>query len=199
MVKITGSAIEFSADNQQTSVYPAIGTILLWGGYKSSDLINTDYLLCDGSQLLKLGQYSDLFDIIGYRYGGSGNNFNLPDLRERIPLGANNPTSVAYTSPTSIYPSPYFGGTNKLNDNRYYPHTHTFILSYFTAPLVPKQVERFGVDADRIGMDDYRNTNTNSGFISNIGDGNPTSSEIYYPEYTLVNYIIKAKTTLYTS
>jgi microcystin-dependent protein len=198
MVKITDSAIEFST-TQQTAVYPAIGTILLWGGYKSSDLINTDYLLCDGTELLKLGQYGTLYGVVGDKYGpATAGYFKLPDLRERIPLGATDTANVSYVN-TSYPDSPYFGGTNKLDNNRYYPHTHTFVLSYFQAPLVPKQVERFGVDADRIGMDDYRNINTNSGFISNIGDGNPASSAFYYPQYTLVNYIIKAKTTLYTS
>ena len=94
MVKITDSAIEFST-TQQTAVYPAIGTILLWGGYQSSDLINTDYLICDGTSISST-LYSDLFSIIGYRYGRSGDNFNLPDLRERIPVGASDTANVSY-------------------------------------------------------------------------------------------------------
>jgi microcystin-dependent protein len=29
----------------------------------------------------------DLFDVIGYTYGGSGTTFNTPDLRSRFPVG----------------------------------------------------------------------------------------------------------------
>ncbi len=29
-----------------------------------------------------------MFDVIGYTYGGAGDNFNLPDLRETVPVGA---------------------------------------------------------------------------------------------------------------
>lgn len=52
------------------------------------------YLLCDGSEL-KIGDYSVLFSVIGYRYKapvlllGSA-TFALPDLRGRFPLGADN-------------------------------------------------------------------------------------------------------------
>ena len=195
MVIITGSAIQFSATNQQTAVYPAVGTILLWGGNDSNNLNGTDYLICNGSLISKT-TYDVLFGIIGYRYGGSGDNFNLPDLRERIPLGANSSANVQYNST-------YTGGTNKLDNNRYYPHTHPEIqVKYFVGPPKPPPLpvlrDPDGGDG-REGMEDYSVTNTDSGFISNIGDGNPASSDIYYPQYTLVNYIIKAKTTPYTS
>jgi microcystin-dependent protein len=202
MVIITGSAIQFSADNQQTAIYPAIGTILLWGGDVNITSLSPDYLICDGSELLKQGQYNPLYLIVGDKYGpapSGANYFNLPNLEERIPIGANDAAAVSYTSPTSIYTSPYFGGTNKLDNNRYYPHTHSFNVVHYTVTVGTQEVERFGVNADRFGMDDHFDTNTNSGFISKIGDGLPTSSENYYPPYTLVNYIIKAKTTLYTS
>jgi len=42
---------------------------------------------CDG-RLLNKNDYSDLFGSIGYTYGGSGNNFNIPDIRGRVPVGA---------------------------------------------------------------------------------------------------------------
>ena len=44
------------------------------------------YLLCDGRSL-SVQQYTALYAIIGYSYGGSGQNFNLPDLRGRMPIG----------------------------------------------------------------------------------------------------------------
>lgn len=46
------------------------------------------YLLCDGAQVNRV-TYKSLFDVIGTTYGaGDGSTtFNLPDLRQRFPLG----------------------------------------------------------------------------------------------------------------
>lgn len=44
------------------------------------------FAFCDGRSLSK-SEYPDLFDVIGYTYGGSGDNYNLPDLRERVTVG----------------------------------------------------------------------------------------------------------------
>ena len=46
----------------------------------------TGFLVCDGSSVLK-SAYPALWAVIGYYYGGSGANFNLPDLRGRVPVG----------------------------------------------------------------------------------------------------------------
>ena len=39
-----------------------------------------NYLVCDGSAL-DTGEYASLFNVTQYTFGGSGGNFNLPDLR----------------------------------------------------------------------------------------------------------------------
>lgn len=44
------------------------------------------YLVCDGRGL-NVGVYSELFAVLGYRYGGSGATFNLPDLRGEFVRG----------------------------------------------------------------------------------------------------------------
>lgn len=49
----------------------------------------TGWLLCDGSSVA-VATYGDLHTAIGYTYGGSGANFNLPDLRGRVPVGKDN-------------------------------------------------------------------------------------------------------------
>jgi len=48
-----------------------------------------NYLICDGSSL-SVTQYQQLFNVIGYNYGGSGASFNLPDFRNYYILGGNN-------------------------------------------------------------------------------------------------------------
>lgn len=45
-------------------------------------------LLCDGSSYL-VSDYQNLFNVIGYAYGGSGLNFNVPNMKSTFLLGAN--------------------------------------------------------------------------------------------------------------
>ncbi len=44
------------------------------------------YLACDGTSHLTT-QYPELFNAIGYLYGGAGSNFNVPDLRGEFVRG----------------------------------------------------------------------------------------------------------------
>lgn len=62
-------------------LFPA-GTILPYGG----DTPPTGSKLCNGASY---GTVSEprLFAAIGYKYGGSGANFLVPDMQERIPVG----------------------------------------------------------------------------------------------------------------
>lgn len=48
--------------------------------YFAANSIPLGYLKCDGG-LVSRYQYERLFQVIGYTYGGSGDNFRLPDLR----------------------------------------------------------------------------------------------------------------------
>jgi microcystin-dependent protein len=58
------------------------GLIFPFGG--SSAPIGS--LLCDGLSYPTANQ-NRLFQVIGYNFGGSGPNFNVPDLRGRMPVG----------------------------------------------------------------------------------------------------------------
>lgn len=51
------------------------------------------FLLCNGASLPK-AQYIDLFNAIFYRFGGTGANFNIPDLRGEFLRGADNGRDV---------------------------------------------------------------------------------------------------------
>jgi len=46
-------------------------------------------LLCNGASV-STTTYADLFAVIGYNYGGSGTNFNLPNFQSYFPIGGNN-------------------------------------------------------------------------------------------------------------
>ncbi|MGY8558778.1 phage tail protein [Paracidovorax citrulli] len=60
-----------------------IGTIVLWAG----SWVPRNWALCDGTQL-NIMDYQALYSLIGVRYDGDARTtFNLPDLRNRVPMG----------------------------------------------------------------------------------------------------------------
>lgn len=62
---------------------PYLGMIAIFG----FNFAPVGWAICAG-QLMPISQYSALFSLLGTYYGGDGiNNFALPDLRGRIPLG----------------------------------------------------------------------------------------------------------------
>lgn len=70
-----------------TSLLCPIGTILPFGGSSAPN----GFLICDGRAISRTGIYASLFAVIGTLYGnGNGTTtFNIPDLRDRFPMGAN--------------------------------------------------------------------------------------------------------------
>lgn len=60
-----------------------VGAILAWG----TTTAPAQWLLCDGAAYSRT-DYGGLFNVIGTTYGApSGSTFNVPDLRQRFPLG----------------------------------------------------------------------------------------------------------------
>jgi microcystin-dependent protein len=97
-----------------------IGMIKMFVG----DYAPQDYLLCNGQTLL-VQEYAALYSIIGTRYGGTPNqNFKLPDLRGRMPIGMGTGVNPALTT-RQLGES---GGTETvtLNVTQIPPHTHTY-------------------------------------------------------------------------
>lgn len=63
---------------------PFIGTILMVG----LNFAPRGWMFCNG-QTLSIAQYTALFSLLGTTYGGNGQTtFALPDLRGRVPVGA---------------------------------------------------------------------------------------------------------------
>jgi microcystin-dependent protein len=83
----------------------------------------TGYLFCDGSEV-KIGDFSALFNIIGYAYKAAvllqgQNTFALPDLRGRFALGAdnmNNARTVPYKDGSGNLVSAGGGLANRVTD-----------------------------------------------------------------------------------
>lgn len=60
-----------------------IGATVEWGSLTAP----SGWLICDGSSYAT-SLYPALFALIGYNFGGSGANFNVPDKRGRVGIGA---------------------------------------------------------------------------------------------------------------
>ena len=59
------------------------GMIAMW----ATATAPTGYVLCNGASL-DTTTYANLFAVIGYTFGGSSANFNVPDYRNNFPIGS---------------------------------------------------------------------------------------------------------------
>jgi microcystin-dependent protein len=78
----TVDAIDSVVFANQQGIVP-IGSIQMFGGATAP----ANWLICDGRSLATTGTYAALFAVFQYAFGGSGANFNLPNLASRFPLG----------------------------------------------------------------------------------------------------------------
>jgi len=93
------SAINVSSDVYlNNSTYTPVGSILTYAGMNAPP----GWLLCDGSEKSR-STYSRLYAVISNLYGTptNGNNFVLPDLKERIPVGKSTNTNVGQSGGNS--------------------------------------------------------------------------------------------------
>jgi microcystin-dependent protein len=105
-------------------IYTPVGSILTYAGITSPD----GWLLCDGTEVSK-SIYPRLFAVIGNLYGTSANNNNfvLPNLVDRVPVGKTSTNSVgnsggnsSITLSVSQLPSHTHTGTTDTSGS----HTH---------------------------------------------------------------------------
>lgn len=86
--------------NEETLNYlPCSGGIIMPVGsvfFHAGLTVPDGTLLCDGASLL-IDDYPLLYEVIGTVYGGDSTHFNLPDLTEKFPLGAEDDTVVGDT------------------------------------------------------------------------------------------------------
>lgn len=95
-----------------------IGTIIDFAGITPPN----GYLDCDGATY-SVSQYPDLFSILSYTWGGSGNNFNVPDLRRKTTIGSGGITTTTIDN----YVGAVGGSENvSLNRGNIPSHTHNF-------------------------------------------------------------------------
>lgn len=141
-----------------------VGEIRMFGG----DYAPQDWALCDG-RALKISDYQTLYSLIGLTYGGDGvTNFNLPDLRGRIPI--NNGQGTGLTNRTL---GRNFGSEQiALTVNNIPAHTHSVIVGGPATSADPSPAGSPAV-AKYLG-----NTSGFNLYSSLPSDGSMSSSEI---------------------
>lgn len=161
-----------NSNNQflQAISYVAVGTIFSYAG----KTVPETFMLCDGRSLDKT-EYEELFNVIGYTFGGSGESFKLPDLRGKTLVGV----SSADTNFDSVGKT---GGEKEhtLTVNEMPKHAH---ITKFTADKAAN------VGTERIQVSTVGGWE--NGYTGNemyVGDNQPHNN---MPPYLVCNYIIK--------
>jgi microcystin-dependent protein len=119
---------------------PYVGEIRLF----AFEFPPTGWAFCDG-QFVPKDQISDLFDVIGYTYGGSGLLFALPNLQGRAPL---QPGAGSGLSPRALAEA---GGslTVTLDSSHLPAHTHEVKASANTGGTGSPEDAVFGASQAR--------------------------------------------------
>lgn len=176
----------------------------------------TGYLLCQG-QSVSSTNYLALHAVISNTYGGSaytgasGLNFNLPDLRGRLPLGAGTgvglnasgtgaPSGTAQTARTAGQ----WGGeeTHLLTSAEMPQHNHTGVTGYMSANAshAHQNANVQGTSGGQYGLLDTGNagssgrpyvTSTNTDHYHTIPYDGSSSRHATMPPFVVLNFIIK--------
>ena len=96
-----------------------VGGVIMWGGSVAG--VPSGFRLCNGDSLSKSANNNEflaLFNALGYIHGGSGDNFNIPNLRDRFVVGAHADNS------DTTYPQIKPGATGGSADAVLVAHNH---------------------------------------------------------------------------
>lgn len=154
------------------------GMIVPYAGSTAPD----GWLLCDGSAV-STTTYSNLYNVIGITYGGSGSNFNLPDLRGRVPIGV---------SPSHTLASSGGAETHTLTVEEIPEHNHLLggrQTGGYNANNINNAIFAGGSTAQNIFRSDMEpNVYSKNTAITNTG-GDQAHNNMQ--PYLTLNYIIK--------
>ena len=166
------------------------GTMQMWAGAFTN--IPGGWLLCDGASYDTVAQ-AELFGAIGYLWGGTGSNFNVPDMRGRFARGTdlgagNDPDAGARTE--SALGSNTGDNVGSLQTDQMQCFSAGTYQRYFVQAESVKQTTGVG-SSKNVARDTNQYTDVPIVFVEN-GCGEPRFGSETRPENVYVNYIIRA-------
>jgi microcystin-dependent protein len=109
-------------------------------GFQSGDMkaaayttVPTGWLLCDGTSYAT-ATYPSLFAAIGYVYGGSGANFNVPNMVNAVPIGAGSIAAMGVTAGATTATDSITPIQNAHNHTTTFGHSGGSIFTDQTSP-----------------------------------------------------------------
>jgi len=161
------------------------GMIAMW----ATATAPTGYVLCNGASL-DTTTYANLFAVIGYTFGGSSANFNVPDYRNKFPIGSGtNALAATGGSADAVVVSHTHTATSTVTDPG---HVHPPLspATSFTGPPnnsqgltgAPQQATNMATTGSAVTGITVATTNTTAG-VSGTG--------LNLPPYLAINFIIK--------
>lgn len=179
-----------------------VGTIVMTVRQTADD----GWLLLDGSQYSRT-EYADLFAIMGTTYGaGDGiTTFNVPDMRQRFPLGkaASGTGNVLGQTGGSInhthtVPAHFHGkGTLAIGSSGAHTHTIEFNRDILAGTGAIVASENNGVEVSGLINSSGAHTHPNASFTGSVGNTSGVSGDSSMtsgannPPYLVVNFQIK--------
>jgi hypothetical protein len=166
----------------------AVGTIIAFGGDANNATVQdhlkeAGWLPCFGQTFDTSGDYAELYNVIGYAYGGGGNMFDLPDLQGLFLRAANagqKETGQVQAKSTTSLPINSFTVTKPGNHHHHLPNLPTWSPK---SDHCKGHYEAKWNDGDGNTSDDGEHTHS----ISGGGDDETRCVNVY------VDFIIKYK------
>jgi microcystin-dependent protein len=98
-----------------------VGSILMY--HKNSITLGSAFLNCDGAEY-DVSAYPELAGVLDYKYGGTlGTKFNVPDLLDRLPIGADNINDSSISTDKNMVAGKRKGGSWTIGSDQFV-HSH---------------------------------------------------------------------------
>jgi microcystin-dependent protein len=182
------------------------GMIINWAGNIASP--PSGWLVCDGTSKL-VADYGALHTAIGYSFGGSGGNFNVPDMRDKFVIGAGSTYSVADTGGSAdaiivSHSHTLSGNTNSAGSHNHLMFRNNPATSNETNGTVNQYASRrtnygssnynYSISPTNNAADAYRTSQHNGhshGLSGNTSTAGNSATGANLPPYIGLGYIIK--------